>query len=193
MKLELYKSSSSFNTINKELTLLTTLNIHLKQNANLLYTQIIIHNSEQLKELNYAKMLDRYYFVQVQTLNNNKFLLLTLDEDVLETYKKEILASSQDVIEKSSAGNIKQKNVSSETPITKPTGMFHVKQYYFVYSWHARMYARMFSHGTSGSTIWVGHTNNPPLAPAISRLRNTTSRTSCGEPKGMVDCVPSVP
>ena len=115
MKLKLYKSSSSFNTINKELTLLTTLTIHLKQGANLLHTQIIIHNSEQLKELNYAKMLDRSYFVQVQTLNNNKFLLLTLDEDVLETYKKEILASSQDVIEKSRAGNIKQKNVSSET------------------------------------------------------------------------------
>lgn len=115
MKLELYKSSSSFNTINKELTLLTTLSIRLKQNANLLHTQLIIHNSEQLKELNYAKMLDRYYFVQVQTLNNSKFLLLTLDEDVLETYKKDILTSSQDVIEKSSAGNIKQKNVSSET------------------------------------------------------------------------------
>ena len=115
MQLELYKNSSSFNTINKELTLLTTLNIHLKQSANLFHTQIIIHNNDQLKELNYAKMLDRCYFVQVQTLNNNKFLLLTLDEDVLETYKKDILNSSQDVIEKSSAGNIKQTNVSPET------------------------------------------------------------------------------
>ena len=115
MQLELYKNSSSFNTINKELSLLNTLNIHLKQGANLLHTQIIIHNNDQLKELNYAKMLDRYYFVQVQTLNNNKFLLLTLDEDVLETYKKEILVSSQDVIEKSTAGNIKQTNVSPET------------------------------------------------------------------------------
>lgn len=115
MKIELYKSSSSYNVINKELTLLTTLTIHLKQGTNLLHTQIIIHNNDQLKELNYAKMLDRSYFVQVQTLNNNKFLLLTLDEDVLETYKKEILASSQDVIEKSSAGNVKQKNVSPET------------------------------------------------------------------------------
>ena len=115
MQLELYKNSSSFNTINKELSLLTTLNIHLKQGANLFHTQIIIHNNDQLKELNYAKMLDRYYFVQVQTLNNNKFLLLTLDEDVLETYKKDILASSQDVIEKSTAGNIKQTNVSPET------------------------------------------------------------------------------
>lgn len=115
MQLELYKNSSSFNTINKELTLLTTLNIHLKQGANLLHTQIIIHNNDQLKELNYAKMLDRCYFVQVQTLNNNKFLLLTLDEDVLETYKQDILASSQDVIEKSTAGNIKQTNVSPET------------------------------------------------------------------------------
>lgn len=115
MQLELYKNSSSFNTINKELSLLNTLNIHLKQGANLLHTQIIIHNSNQLKQLNYAKMLDRYYFVQVQTLNNNKFLLLTLDEDVLETYKQDILASSQDVIEKSTAGNIKQTNVSPET------------------------------------------------------------------------------
>ena len=115
MQLELYKNSSSFNTINKELSLLNTLNVHLKQGANLLHTQIIIHNNDQLKELNYAKMLDRCYFVQVQTLNNNKFLLLTLDEDVLETYKKDILASSQDVIEKSTAGNIKQTNVSPET------------------------------------------------------------------------------
>ena len=115
MQLELYKNSSSFNTINKELSLLTTLNIHLKQGANLLHTQIIIHNNDQLKELNYAKMLDRCYFVQVQTLNNNKFLLLTLDEDVLETYKKDILASSQDIIEKSTAGNIKQTNVLPET------------------------------------------------------------------------------
>ena len=115
MQLELYKNSSSFNTINKELSLLNTLNIHLKQGANLLHTQIIIHNNDQLKQLNYAKMLDRYYFVQVQTLNNNKFLLLTLDEDVLETYKQDILASSQDVIEKSTAGNIKQTNVLPET------------------------------------------------------------------------------
>ena len=115
MKLELYKNDSSYNTINKALTLLTSLTIHLKQHTNLLHTQIIIHNSDQLKELNYAKMLDRCYFVQVQTINNNKFLLLTLDEDVLETYKKDILSSSQDVIEKSAAGNVKQKNVSPET------------------------------------------------------------------------------
>ena len=115
MELELYKNDSSYNTINKELTLLTGITIHLKQHTNLLHTQLIIHNSEQLKNLNYAKMLDRCYFVQVQTISNNKFLLLTLDEDVLETYKKDILASSQDVIEKSTAGNVKQKNVSPET------------------------------------------------------------------------------
>ena len=115
MELELYKNDSSYNTINKELTLLTNLTIHLKQHTNLLHTQIIIHNSEQLKNLNYAKMLDRCYFVQVQTINNDKFLLLTLDEDVLETYKKDILNSSQDIIEKSTAGNVKQKNVLPET------------------------------------------------------------------------------
>ena len=115
MELALYKNDSSYNTINKDLTLLTNLTIHLKQHTNLLHTQIIIHNSEQLKNLNYAKMLDRCYFVQVQTINNDNFLLLTLDEDVLETYKKDILASSQDIVEKSTAGNIKQTNVLPET------------------------------------------------------------------------------
>lgn len=119
MKLELYKSNSSFNTINKNLILLDTLEIHLKQNANLLSTQIIIHNDDKLKELNYAVMLNRSYFVQVQTLNNNKFLLLNLDEDVLETYKQQILDSSQDVIEKSTPGNVKQSNVSYETTSKK--------------------------------------------------------------------------
>lgn len=118
MKLQLYKSNSSFNTINKDLTLLDTLEIHLNQNANLLNTQIIIHNNDKLKELNYAVMLNRSYFVQVQTLDNNKFLLLSLNEDVLETYKQQILDSSQDVIEKSTAGDVKQTNVSSNT-ITK--------------------------------------------------------------------------
>ena len=115
MELELYKNDSSYNTINKVLTLLTSLTIHLKQHTNLLHTQIIIHNSEQLKNLNYAKMLDRCYFVQVQTLNNDKFLLLTLDEDVLETYKQDILNSSQDIIRKSAAGNVKQTNISTDT------------------------------------------------------------------------------
>ena len=115
MKLELYKNDSSYNTINKVLTLLTSITIHLKQHTNLLHTQLIIHNNEQLKNLNYAKMLDRCYFVQVQTINNDNFLLLTLDEDVLETYKKDILASSQDIVEKSTAGNVKQTNVSPET------------------------------------------------------------------------------
>lgn len=115
MKLELYKNDSSYNTINKALTLLISITIHLKQHTNLLHTQIIIHNNEQLKELNYAKMLDRCYFVQVQTINNDKFLLLTLDEDVLETYKKDILTSSQDIVEKSAAGNVKQKNILPET------------------------------------------------------------------------------
>ena len=45
MKIKLYKSSSCYNVINKELTLLTTLTIHLKQGTNLLHTQIIINNS----------------------------------------------------------------------------------------------------------------------------------------------------
>lgn len=115
MKLELFQNNSSNNTINKNLIPLDILEIHLKQGINLVHTQVIIHNSDKLNKLNYAKMLNRYYFVQVSTLTDNNFLLLNLNEDVLETYKQDILNSSQDVVAKSQAGNVSQSNISNST------------------------------------------------------------------------------
>ena len=115
MKLELYSTHDSFNTINKDLTLIKEIEIRLKANIDLYNPSLIMTKQNFYNNVNYAKLLDRYYFVEIQNHPNNNFILLNLHEDVLQTYAKDILNSSQDIVRKSAAGNVKQQNVLPET------------------------------------------------------------------------------
>lgn len=103
MELILYHTNDSQNTINKELTLITTKNINLKQSTNLYQTFLILKNDNitDYSKINYAKMLNKYYFVSYETIANNNFIKLNLKEDVLETYKDVILNSDFDIVAKS--------------------------------------------------------------------------------------------
>lgn len=115
MKLELYSTQDSYNTINKDLSLIKEIEIRLKANIDLYNPSLIMTKQDFYKNVNYAKLLDRYYFVEIQNHPNNNFIVLNLHEDVLQTYANDILNSNQDIIRKSAAGNIKQQNVSPET------------------------------------------------------------------------------
>ena len=115
MKLELYSTKDSYNTINKELSLIKEIGIKLKANIDLYNPSLIMTKQDFYNNVNYAKLLDRYYFVEIQNHPNNNFILLNLHEDVLQTYANDILNSSQDIVKKAAAGNIKQTNISSET------------------------------------------------------------------------------
>lgn len=115
MKLELFSTHDSYNTINKELSLIKEIEIRLKANIDLYNPSLIMTKQNFYNNVNYAKLLDRYYFVEIQNHPNNNFILLNLHEDVLQTYANDILNSSQDIIKKSAAGNIKQTNVLPET------------------------------------------------------------------------------
>lgn len=115
MKLELYSTHDSFNTINKELSLIKEIEIRLKANIDLYNPSLIMTKQDFYNNVNYAKLLDRCYFVEIQNHPNNNFILLNLHEDVLQTYAKDILNSNQDIVKKAAAGNVKQTNVSPET------------------------------------------------------------------------------
>lgn len=115
MQLELYSTQDSYNTINKDLTLIKEIEIRLKANIDLYNPSLIMTKQDFYNNVNYAKLLNRCYFVEIQNHPNNNFILLNLHEDVLQTYANDILNSSQDIIRKSAAGNIKQQNVSPET------------------------------------------------------------------------------
>ena len=103
MELILYHTNDCQNTINKEKTLIITQNINLKQSTNLYQTFLILKNDKMIdySKVNYAKMLSKFYFVSYETIANNNFIKLNLKEDVLETYKDNILNTDFDIIAKS--------------------------------------------------------------------------------------------
>lgn len=115
MKLDLYSTQDSYNTINKELSLIKEIEIRLKANIDLYNPTLVMTKQVFYKNVNYAKLLDRCYFVEIQNHPNNNFILLNLHEDVLQTYANDILNSNQDIIRKAAAGNVKQQNVLPET------------------------------------------------------------------------------
>lgn len=121
MELKLFQNKSSENTINKDLTLITTKNINLKQSTNLYQTFLVFKNDgiTDYSKINYAKMLNKFYFVSHETLQNNSLIRLQLKEDVLETYKDNILNSSADIIEKSTPNNMRNIKTSKEVETFK--------------------------------------------------------------------------
>ena len=121
MELQLFQNKSSENTINKDLTLITTKNINLKQSTNLYQTFLVFKNDNttDYSKINYAKMLNKYYFVSHETIQNNSLIRLHLKEDVLETYKDNILSSSADIIEKSTPNNVRNIETSKEVETFK--------------------------------------------------------------------------
>lgn len=107
MKLELLQNNSNDNVINKDLTLIATKKINLRQATNLYHTFLVFKNDTQTdySKINYGKMLDKCYFVSSEAIQNDSLIRLELKEDVLETYKDNILNSNADIIEKSTPSN----------------------------------------------------------------------------------------
>lgn len=115
MKLEFFHTDDSSNTINKTLTKISEKDVTLKASTDILAPRMVFIAKDFTSTINYMKMLDKYYFVDLQFIRNNSLVIVNSSIDVLETYKNIILNSQADIIKKSSAGNIKQENVLPTT------------------------------------------------------------------------------
>ena len=115
MKLEFFHTDDSSNTINKTLTKISEKDVTLKASTDILAPRMVFLAKDFTSTINYMKMLDKYYFVDLQFIRNNSLVIVNGSIDVLETYKDNILNSQADIIKKSSAGNIKQENVLPTT------------------------------------------------------------------------------
>lgn len=118
MKLIFYHTNDSLNTINKSLTEINEKDLHLKASTDISNPQLLLKNNDFNPNINYMKMLNRYYLVDLKFIRNNSLVILNCQLDVLETYKDTILNSQADIIEKSNVSNVKQGDVTQET-ITK--------------------------------------------------------------------------
>lgn len=115
MKLEFFHTDDSSNTINKTLTKISEKDVTLKASTDILAPRMVFLAKDFTSTINYMKLLDKYYFVDLQFIRNNSLVIVNSSIDVLETYKDIILNSQADIIKKSSAGNIKQENVLPTT------------------------------------------------------------------------------
>lgn len=101
MKLTLYNTQDTANTLNKNLTELATLDINFKQGQNMFNPSLILTKTNVPELANYCKMADKYYFINSTYEYHTMYLIINLIEDVLQTYKDDILKSDTDVISKS--------------------------------------------------------------------------------------------
>ena len=92
MNIKLYKNDSNNNVLNKKITLINEYNILLKDNVDV-YRPIIKIKTELLNKCNYVFIQDfnRYYYVVNKRSINIEIIELTLECDVLMSFREHIL------------------------------------------------------------------------------------------------------
>lgn len=131
MEIKLYNTTSEKNRLDKSLTTVATLTGVLKSDSSIINPVIMIERSSPTG-FNYVKITDfnRYYFVNDIVVNRNKLMTISLNIDVLMSYKDEIKAQHI-IIDKSTSDydlylrdeNLKT-NVKTKTDIKQfPNGL----------------------------------------------------------------------
>lgn len=114
MKLKFYINHDSNNTINKNLESLKELNINLKTNQDTFTPSLVLTRKNIPVQSNYLELNNKYYFIENVKLFHTNYVILNLKEDVLYTFKDDILNSDVDIIEKSKPSNYNQNSTTNE-------------------------------------------------------------------------------
>lgn len=123
MEIKLYNTIDSNNVIGKELTDEVSYEITFKGSANV--TQPIVKISSKTPILyNYAYIenFGRYYYIQSISVEPNGMFILSLECDVLESFKEDIL-SSNGLISRNKDGN-KYFNMGYQNEVRKEVDIY---------------------------------------------------------------------
>lgn len=126
MQIKLYNNANVKNSINKILQNELVLTGTLKEPCSILSPQIKVLKQDAILLKNYCfiEKFKRYYFIENITVENNNFLTLDLSVDVLESFKNDILNSTQVIGRQENSFDL--KIVDSEI-IVKPNKNFQVR------------------------------------------------------------------
>ena len=86
MELKIYNNNSNTNVLNKNITLVDTLEFNLKKDNSILQPVLILKNYSSGNYC-YIKKFNRYYYITDIRVLNGGLYQLHLDVDVLMTYK----------------------------------------------------------------------------------------------------------
>ena len=90
MELQIYNNNSNTNVINKNITLVGTLNFNLKADNSILQPILILKNYS-VGNYCFIKEFNRYYYITDIRVLTGGLYQLQLDVDVLMTYKDVII------------------------------------------------------------------------------------------------------
>ena len=120
MKIDLYKNTSSENTMDKIITDKKTFEGTLKNTIDIANFSVIFNFFEDWNDFNYIyiEKLKRYYFVESKKVVNNSLIQYDLIEDVLMSFKD--LIKSQNILlnESETAFNGSANNYIAENKLT---------------------------------------------------------------------------
>ena len=90
MELQIYNNNSNTNVLNKNITLVSTLDFSLKTDNSILQPVLILKNYS-VGNYCYIEKFKRYYYITNIKLLTGGLYQLQLEVDVLMTYKNEIM------------------------------------------------------------------------------------------------------
>lgn len=95
MELKLMMTNDNYDIMNKDKFTISIEQIHLPMNTDIINPVITIYTKTDLLNVNYAHIpeLNRFYHISHKQVIGNNLTKLTLEVDVLESYKREILES----------------------------------------------------------------------------------------------------
>lgn len=117
MTINLYNNSSANYVVHKQMSLLTSLSGHLKENVNMERLVVTIPYFSNYSRCNYAYIPDfhRYYYVTVDVLSGQR-LRLNMDSDPLTSFYDNYAGSQ--VIAKRSSSNYNENMVDNKLPFS---------------------------------------------------------------------------
>lgn len=119
-----YNTNSSSNTLNKELVLVSDIEIKFKKEVNR-YNPTIMLKYDDIIDFNYMYIpkLNRYYFVEDIEIYPNKIFTLTLKCDVLMSFKDDILNSEGNITSQTNYNDYYNFDYASE--VRKETNIYN--------------------------------------------------------------------
>lgn len=118
MEMILYKMIDSDNVINKSMTVVYSFNINMKKDVDIVQPIIILNDKDTMdfKQCNYCYLqeFDRYYFIRSIDNVNNNLWSLTMECDVLESFKLDIINAVVEINKPIDDGDFYVNDIKSE-------------------------------------------------------------------------------
>lgn len=127
MEIKLYITTDSDTTINKTLDEVARFNIELRDIQDVIAPVLLLGAIEgvDLKTVNYARIdaFERFYFVRSVAVGPDNIYTLSLEVDVIETYKEDILNAQAEISRKIEDNDFRM--ISSVPEVRKETDIHY--------------------------------------------------------------------